>query len=72
MIVKPSRQAPSPVGRLLQHWRNVRRKSQLTLALEAEVSARHLSFVETGRAKPSRELVLTGAACRRRWARRPH
>jgi transcriptional regulator with XRE-family HTH domain len=54
--------AVSPVGRLLQYWRGVRRKSQLALALEAEVSARHLSFVETGRARPSREMVLTLAA----------
>ena len=48
----------SQVGRLLQHWRRVRRKSQLALAVEAEVSPRHLCFVETGRASPSREMVL--------------
>ncbi len=48
----------SPVGRLLKHWRGVRRMSQLDLALAAEISARHLSFVETGRAQPSREMVL--------------
>ncbi len=46
------------VGRLLQHWRRVRNKSQLTLALEAGVSARHLGFLEIGRANPSREMVL--------------
>src|SRR5213082_3723584 len=46
------------VGDLLRDWRQQRRLSQLDLAVEAEVSARHLSFVETGRAKPSRELVL--------------
>ncbi|HYD10347.1 MAG TPA: helix-turn-helix transcriptional regulator [Acidimicrobiales bacterium] len=46
------------VGVLLRDWRQRRRLSQLDLAVEAEVSARHLSFVETGRSKPSRELVL--------------
>jgi transcriptional regulator with XRE-family HTH domain len=45
-------------GELLRDWRNRRRLSQLDLALEANVSARHLSFVETGRAQPSRELLL--------------
>lgn len=47
-----------PVGRLLKSWRSARRWSQLDLALEADISARHLSFVETGRARPSREMVL--------------
>lgn len=46
-------------GELLREWRNLRRMSQLDLALEAGVSARHLSFVETGRSRPSREMVLT-------------
>jgi transcriptional regulator with XRE-family HTH domain len=46
------------VGELLRSWRQRRRLSQLDLANEAAVSARHLSFVETGRSKPSRELVL--------------
>jgi transcriptional regulator with XRE-family HTH domain len=46
------------VGELLRDWRRHRRLSQLDLSVEAEVSARHLSFVETGRSKPSRELVL--------------
>lgn len=41
----------------LKSWRKQRRFSQLDLALEAEVSSRHLSFLETGRAKPSREMV---------------
>ncbi len=50
--------AATPVGELLRDWRQRRRFSQLSLAVEAEVSARHLSFVETGRSKPSRELVL--------------
>jgi len=46
-------------GLLLKEWRRVRRKSQLTLALEANVSPRHLSFVESGRSVPSRDMVQT-------------
>jgi transcriptional regulator with XRE-family HTH domain len=49
----------SPVGSMLREWRSARGKSQLALALEAGVSPRHLSFVENGRASPSREMVLT-------------
>ncbi len=48
----------APVGLLLRTWRQRRRRSQLDLALDAEVSQRHLSFVESGRASPSREMVL--------------
>ncbi|RZI44667.1 XRE family transcriptional regulator [Herbaspirillum sp. HC18] len=47
-----------PVGDFLREWRQRRRMSQLDLALEAEISTRHLSFMETGRAVPSREMVL--------------
>lgn len=47
-----------PVGDLLREWRQRRRLSQLDLALEAEISTRHLSFLETGRARPSRDMVL--------------
>lgn len=47
-----------PFGAHLREWRQRRRLSQLDLALEAEISPRHLSFVETGRAAPSREMVL--------------
>lgn len=46
------------VGDHLRHWRQRRRLSQLDLALDAEISTRHLSFLETGRAQPSREMVL--------------
>src|ERR671919_2858344 len=53
------RLAPSPVGVLLQHWRRERRMSQLALSSEAGVTPRHVSFVESGRANPSREMVLT-------------
>src|ERR1700685_2160047 len=45
-------------GVLLRQWRAARRISQLTLALDADISTRHLSCVETGRAQPSREMVL--------------
>jgi transcriptional regulator with XRE-family HTH domain len=47
-----------PVGELLRKWRERRRLSQLALALDAEVSTRHLSFLETGRSRPSREMLL--------------
>jgi transcriptional regulator with XRE-family HTH domain len=50
--------APAGIGRLLRQWRAQRGLSQLDLSGEAGISARHLSFVETGRAQPSREMVL--------------
>ena len=49
---------PIPVSELLRVWRQRRRMSQLDLALDAEVSTRHVSFLETGRAQPSREMLL--------------
>jgi transcriptional regulator with XRE-family HTH domain len=48
----------SSVGSLLQGWRKARHLSQLALATQAEISSRHLCFIETGRANPSREMVL--------------
>jgi transcriptional regulator with XRE-family HTH domain len=51
-------QKPGSVGSALRQWRQRRHLSQLGLACEADISARHLSFVETGRATPSREMVL--------------
>jgi transcriptional regulator with XRE-family HTH domain len=48
----------SPFGALLRRLRTARRMSQLDLALDCDVSARHLSFLESGRAQPSREMVL--------------
>ncbi|MCZ7435990.1 helix-turn-helix transcriptional regulator [Micromonospora sp. WMMC241] len=45
-------------GEALRRWRELRRLSQLELSVRAEVSTRHLSFVETGRSRPSREMVL--------------
>src|SRR5919204_2617822 len=52
------RRADGAYGRLLREWRTRRRLSQLDLAVEGGVSSRHLSFIETGRAQPSREMVL--------------
>jgi transcriptional regulator with XRE-family HTH domain len=59
-IIEPNAKLPAaPVGfgALLREWRSTRRLSQLDLALAAEVSARHISYVETGKAQPSREMV---------------
>jgi len=50
--------AVQPVGDLLREWRQRRRLSQLELALEADISTKHLSFLETGRSQPSREMLL--------------
>jgi transcriptional regulator with XRE-family HTH domain len=47
-----------PVGAQLRAWRSRRRLSQLDLALDAEISTRHLSFVETGRSRPSRPMLM--------------
>jgi transcriptional regulator with XRE-family HTH domain len=72
--VMPVRQAPAyplamqvtdasrPVGHLLRTWRTRRRLSQMELALGADISTRHLSFLETGRSVPSREMLLRLAA----------
>jgi transcriptional regulator with XRE-family HTH domain len=59
MFVAGVASTESRVGTLLRDWRQRRRLSQLELALEAGVSTRHLSFVETGRSQPSPEMVLT-------------
>ena len=48
----------SEVGSVLRHWREHRHLTQLELALDAGISARHLSFVETGRSQPGREMLL--------------
>lgn len=50
--------AQVPFGDLLRQWRQHRRVSQLALSSEADISTRHLSFVETGRSRPSRDMVL--------------
>ena len=56
----PARPIPAPEGfpPLLRSWRRKRRLSQLGLALESGVSQRHLSFLESGRARPSRSMIL--------------
>lgn len=51
-------QTSRAVGELIREWRQRRRISQLDLALEAEISPKHLSFVETSRSQPSREMIL--------------
>lgn len=58
MVVTAAPRTVRTVGDLLRQWRERRRLSQLELSLDAEVSTRHLSFVETGRAQPSRDMVL--------------
>jgi transcriptional regulator with XRE-family HTH domain len=57
-VIQPHDGDPVPVGKLLRSWRERRMVSQLELALRAEVSARHLSFVETGRSRPTSEMIL--------------
>jgi transcriptional regulator with XRE-family HTH domain len=57
-VADQTEQEPQTAGELLRYWRTRRRLSQLELALEANVSTKHLSFVETGRSKPSRQLLV--------------
>jgi transcriptional regulator with XRE-family HTH domain len=59
MIKQQTTDRPARVGVLIREWRTRRRLSQLNLALEAGISQRHLSFVESGRSAPSREMVET-------------
>src|SRR5258708_38555455 len=55
--------AAGPFSSLLKHWRSVRRLTQIELAVDANVSAQHVCFLETGRSQPSREMVqLLGSA----------
>jgi len=49
---------PQTVGELIRFWRNQRRLTQMELALDANLSTKHLSFVETGRSRPSRQLLI--------------
>lgn len=58
MIAAMEQHALDPIGDQVKHWRKARRFSQLDLALATEMSTRHLSFIETGRAVPSRDMVL--------------
>jgi transcriptional regulator with XRE-family HTH domain len=57
-MTNSTQSAGLPVGELLREWRQRRRMSQLDLACEAEISPRHMSFLETGRSQPSRDMLL--------------
>src|SRR6266498_4571601 len=57
VMVEPE-QEPQTVGELIRFWRTRRRLSQLELSLDANLSTKHLSFVETGRSRPSRQLLI--------------
>jgi transcriptional regulator with XRE-family HTH domain len=57
-MASPHYQRYRPVGHLLREWRQRRRLSQLDLAIQADISARHLSFVETGRSRPTSAMIL--------------
>src|ERR1700748_2728952 len=61
---RTERTKPAHIGDHLREWRERRHLRQLDLAGDAEISTRHLSFVETGRATPSRDMVLKLAARR--------
>jgi transcriptional regulator with XRE-family HTH domain len=56
-LARPAPATP-PVGQLLREWRERRRISQLDLSIQADISARHLSFVETGRSRPTPGMIL--------------
>jgi transcriptional regulator with XRE-family HTH domain len=56
--IAPHVMGTQSVGELLRQWRERRRLSQLDLSIQADISARHLSFVETGRSRPTREMIL--------------
>jgi transcriptional regulator with XRE-family HTH domain len=49
---------PQTVGELVRFWRTQRRLTQMELALDANFSTKHLSFIETGRSRPSRQLLV--------------
>ena len=57
MVVQAERE-PQTAGELIRFWRTQRRLTQLELALDANLSTKHLSFVETGRSRPSRQLLI--------------
>jgi transcriptional regulator with XRE-family HTH domain len=57
-VVVQTEQEPQTAGELIRFWRTRRGLSQLELSLDANVSTKHLSFVETGRSSPSRQLLV--------------
>ncbi|MGN6676242.1 MAG: helix-turn-helix domain-containing protein [Streptosporangiaceae bacterium] len=56
--ITPQSRAARPVGELLREWRERRRLSQLDLSIQADISTRHLSFVETGRSRPTPRMII--------------
>lgn len=58
-VINSAGPATSTVGMLIREWRTMRKLSQMDLALDIAISARHLSFVETGRSRPSAELLMS-------------
>ncbi len=57
-VTVPTEREPQTVGELIRFWRTQRRLTQMELAVDANVSTKHLSFVETGRSRPSRQLLV--------------
>jgi len=57
-MVVQTEQEPQTAGALIRFWRTQRRLSQMELALDANISTKHMSFVETGRSQPSRQLLI--------------
>jgi len=57
-VVVQTEQEPQTAGALIRFWRTQRRLSQMELALDANISTKHMSFVETGRSQPSRQLLI--------------
>jgi len=57
-VVVQAEREPQTAGELIRFWRTQRRLTQLELALDANLSTKHLSFVETGRSRPSRQLLI--------------
>jgi len=57
-VAVQTEQEPQTAGELIRFWRTQRRLTQLELALDANLSTKHLSFVETGRSQPSRQLLI--------------
>ena len=57
-VVVQTEQEPQTAGELIRFWRGRRGLSQLELSLDANLSTKHLSFVETGRSRPSRQLLI--------------
>jgi transcriptional regulator with XRE-family HTH domain len=56
--ITPQARTPRPVGEMLREWRERRRLSQLDLSIQADISTRHLSFVETGRSRPTPTMII--------------